>query len=710
MPFALNGMRPSMRPWTMRCPPAAGRSRNGPRREAGPAPRSPAHGGGPGSARGSVGNVCPGARLGVVFTVHATKKLLDRVTQRRRPEVATPTSMMGNWYATFVGWRPQVALFVNEQTLLPVLTPLAPAATLLSRFPEHLAGSLRALGVPSEFVESELQAMGEGVWAKTANRSLVGSMTEFVLLANAWRARGRDDLLALSLHLAEVPCSPLYRAEVSPDRAVAALVERWRAGTLAVPVPAPVALAPPEPPAEPPARPDPHAVRNQRRASDIDDGEVGRAIDRIAVRSDERARDARHIYDSLTWGEGASQITQAAVQNWLWYQLPTKYLTDEPGYQSRLAGIAAELFDELGLDLYAAVCRSARTGEVHDAFDRSPEQGYSAMRRAVEASGIDPPDTDSFRWGGVMGIEEACAHSAVEVALERAMSDGEFGVGDRGWRSRQQLVTERTLDRRHPSQPGQSWRTAIATERVANWISDAARRSGELGRMRARVGNQMLHPIVPPPDVAERMAPIMWLLQRFGSEQALTQAGYLNRPFVLAIHTERPWNDPFDAGPPRSETDEITLHRLRGFLEHAGALRKRSHVLHRTKRGTAMAVDPIVAWGAVVEHLGADAWSRFVTETAGLVLVDRGEPVLERELTRLVVAFAGEAGWRSGGDPPNGRAVLAAFSDSRALMDLCGLLSEEGDWSARRYRLTSSGVTLVRALLRQTAAGPRNHP
>ncbi len=38
------------------------------------------------------------------------------------------------------------------------------------------------------------------------------------------------------------------------------------------------------------------------------------------------------------------------------------------------------------------------------------------------------------------------------------------------------------------------------------------------------------------------------------------------------------------------------------------------------------------------------------------------------------------------------------------------LLSEEGDWSARRYRLTSSGVTLVRALLRQTAAGPRNHP
>ncbi len=652
-----------------------------------------------------------GARLGVVFSVHATKKLLDRVTQRARRELAPPTSMMGNWYATFVGWRPQVALFVNEQTLLPVLTPLAPAATLLSRFPEHLGGTLRALGVPDEFIQRELAAMGEGVWAKTANRSVVGSMTEFVFLADAWRARGRaNDLLALSLHLAEVPCSPLYRAEVSPDRAVVALVERWRAGALAVPAPAPVAAPSPEPPAELTAQPNPHAVRNRRQASDIDDGEVERALGRISIRNDERARDARHIYDSLTWGEGAAQITQAAVQNWLWYQLPTKYLTDEPGYQSRLADVAAELFDELGLDLYAAVCRGTRTGEVHDAFDRSREQGYVAMRRAVEASGIDPPDTDSFRWGGVMGIEEACAHSAVEVALERAMSDGEFGVGNRGWRSRQQLVTEGTLDRQHPSQPGQSWRTAIATERVGNWISDAARRSGDLGRMRARVGNQLLQPIAPPPDIAERMAPVMWLLQRFGNEQALTQAGYLNRPFVVAIHTERPWDDPFDTGPPRTETDEITLHRLRGFLEHAGALRKRSQVLRRTKRGTAMAVDPIVAWEAVVEHLGTDAWCRFVTETVGLVLVDRGEPVLERELTKLVVAFAGEAGWRTGGNPPNDRAVLMAFSDSRALMRLCGLLEEDGDWSARRYRLTNGGVTLVRALLRQTATGPRDHP
>jgi hypothetical protein len=650
----------------------------------------------------------------VVFTVRATKKLLDRVKERPRPDLVDPTSMLGNWYATFVGWRPQVALFVNEQTLLPVLMPLAPTATLLSRFPHHLDGALRALAVPDEFIECELAAMGEGVWATTANRSVVGSMNEFVFLADAWRDRGRaDDLAALSLHLAEVPCSPLYRSEVSPDRAVAALIERWRTGDVAPCDPAPATAAPDAPIPETAARPDPRAVRNRRRAVDLDERDVERALDRIAARSDERSHEARHVYDTLTWGEGPDQMSQEAVQNWLWHQLPTKYLTDEPGYMARLADIAAEFFDEVGLDGYAAVCRCAATVEVHDAFDRSSKDGYAAMRRSLDASGIEPPDTDTFRWGGVMGIEEAHARSAVEIALEWAIDEGELVVGGRGWRARQHAVTERTLDRDHPSQPGQTWRTAIATERIGRWIDEVSRRSDDLGRLRARLGKRLLHPIGRPPDVAERMGPITWLLQRFGSEQTLTQAGYLNRPFVLAVHAERPWDDPFDTGPPRSETDEITLHRLRGFLEHAGALRKRGHALQRTKRGTAMAVDPTAAWEAVVEHLGADAWSRFVTETYGLLLVDRGGPAVEKELIPLVVAFAGEAGWRTGSDGgsrPTDRTVSWAFSDSRALMELCGLLDEDGDWSARRHRLTNAGETAVLAMLRATAAGPRDHP
>ena len=94
-------------------------------------------------------------------------------------------------------------------------------------------------------------------------------------------------------------------------------------------------------------------VRNRRSTIDLDDEDVQGAIERMAGRDLDRGRDAEHVYDTLTWGEGPSRIDQAGVQRWLWYELPTKYMTDEPGYMTRLAAVAAELFDELGLDAYA---------------------------------------------------------------------------------------------------------------------------------------------------------------------------------------------------------------------------------------------------------------------------------------------------------------------------------------------------------------------
>ena len=60
-----------------------------------------------------------------MFTVRGTTKFLDRVG---RP-VADPPSrstVLGDWYANVLFWRPQVALFVNATTFVAVLMPLAP--------------------------------------------------------------------------------------------------------------------------------------------------------------------------------------------------------------------------------------------------------------------------------------------------------------------------------------------------------------------------------------------------------------------------------------------------------------------------------------------------------------------------------------------------------------------------------------------------------
>ncbi len=159
----------------------------------------------------------------LVYTIHATKKLLDRVKQPLGLPVEEPSTALGSWYATLLFWKPQVALFVNERTLLPVFVPLAPAATLVARFPDQLGRVLDGLGVP--FVLQEVGAMSEVSYARTANRSVVGSMNDFAFMADVARAHGQgDDLVALSVDLADTPCGPLRKGHGFPDREVEAIV------------------------------------------------------------------------------------------------------------------------------------------------------------------------------------------------------------------------------------------------------------------------------------------------------------------------------------------------------------------------------------------------------------------------------------------------------------------------------------------------------
>lgn len=160
------------------------------------------------------------------FVTHCTKKLLERIKPATiAADGALATTLLGNWYATALFWKPQVALLVNEKTLLPVLMPLAPATDLATRFSVHLVDVLAAHGVPQQFIDHELAHMNEVQYAKTTNRSVVGIMNQFSYLAEGYREYlEMKDLLALSLRLSETPCSPLYKSAVSPDRELKHLV------------------------------------------------------------------------------------------------------------------------------------------------------------------------------------------------------------------------------------------------------------------------------------------------------------------------------------------------------------------------------------------------------------------------------------------------------------------------------------------------------
>ena len=158
-----------------------------------------------------------------MLILRATKRLLDRIGGPTLCAGDQSTTLLGAWYATALRWRPQVALMVNETTLLPVLMPLAPAATLPARAGDQIATVLAAHEVPGPIIAAEREQMRHWRIAATANRSVVGVMNDFTFLADAWRHRS-GDLLELALRLAATPCGPLYPTHGSPDRALAAHV------------------------------------------------------------------------------------------------------------------------------------------------------------------------------------------------------------------------------------------------------------------------------------------------------------------------------------------------------------------------------------------------------------------------------------------------------------------------------------------------------
>lgn len=152
-----------------------------------------------------------------MFTVRGTKKFLDRVG-RPVPDPPASSTVLGDWYANVLFWRPQVALFVNASTFVPVLMPLAPAAGVVGRFPAAMAEVFATLGIDPRFVEAETTEMESVVLAKTASRQVLGVMNEFVFMAEHTISTGRsnpDDLVGLSVWLANTIVGPISRDDGS---------------------------------------------------------------------------------------------------------------------------------------------------------------------------------------------------------------------------------------------------------------------------------------------------------------------------------------------------------------------------------------------------------------------------------------------------------------------------------------------------------------
>ena len=109
-------------------------------------------------------------------------------------------------------------IFVSEATLLPVIVPAAPAKTIVPRFVHQLGMVLRELGVDEASIAIETASMNTATWAKTSNRSVVGSMNDFIkLLEHRSDAVANQTLTELAVDIANTPCRAGTKDSIWPD-------------------------------------------------------------------------------------------------------------------------------------------------------------------------------------------------------------------------------------------------------------------------------------------------------------------------------------------------------------------------------------------------------------------------------------------------------------------------------------------------------------
>jgi hypothetical protein len=434
-----------------------------------------------------------------------------------------------------------------------------------------------------------------------------------------------------------------------------------------------------------------------------DIGDVDAALAVLHADDPETGRLAAEAFESLTWGEGLESVTQLGLQEFLWYQLPAK--SPGPSAEKQAGAVAlGRLFTRLGLDRYAAICASETTRMVIAAYESGRDKGVAAYRKALTASGVEPPEVPELAWGSIMGTEEAAAFYATAGALELAQASGVFSAGARGWRTAQRSVAADVLSRPQPNVGGGTWLEKIRTERLNSWADGrSATRTALIKPILERLRTA---PAVPD-DAATALEPALWLLAEAAEGITLTQVGNLPKPLVVAMNDAYKYYD-LPGYRPRGEHDVFALTELRELLRTAGLTRRTGRRLVLTPSGRRSREDVPALWNAVTGRLAAgDDFEAAVAEIVLLALA-AGRPVDGDHLEKLVIDAVAEGGWHNPktNTAPDSGAVAYARATLRHRLQALRLLVTEKTWNAP-YQLTPAGQAAALTALRTRALRPR---
>ncbi len=424
--------------------------------------------------------------------------------------------------------------------------------------------------------------------------------------------------------------------------------------------------------------------------------------------SREEADDARAALEWLVGEGGPGDLTQARLQEFLWYSLPRKWLTDA-AHHKRVAVALGEALELLGMPRYAEVCRSEVTREILMAWERDDSEGFEAFRRARERSGLEPPDTDDLEWASTMGPDEFGLTDDIAATLEASVAAGDLRPGARGWKVAQRAITVEWLHRPQAGLDGSTPVRVIRLERVDRWLGTRPMRRSLL----APVVSGLVDP--PPPSEAtlESVEPLRWLLERIGDGVALTQTGNLNARLVQETTAAFGWWTGL-RGIPRSELEVHELIVLHDLARSMRAVRRKGRRELLTRAGVEMAGDRERLWRSVCRALTSrDGGFDAAAATLVLAILLREARPEYPDLSPAIHPVLEETGWhRRGAAYGSGLDVeSASWGVAAALRPLRVLGSiEEGRWPERWVSLTEAGRATAVQALSAAATAPGRFP
>ncbi len=144
-----------------------------------------------------------------MLAIRPTQVLAKRLRVTLAPIAQDSTNALGDWYCQLLHTRPkQLVLAVSERSRLPVVFPVAGHFPFEGKLQAAVGSTLLALGVPMHVVTAEQDKMRPTAYAKTMNRSVLGSINEYTFPLLDFLAEN-NDLMAATLWLAQTPCGPL---------------------------------------------------------------------------------------------------------------------------------------------------------------------------------------------------------------------------------------------------------------------------------------------------------------------------------------------------------------------------------------------------------------------------------------------------------------------------------------------------------------------